>query len=155
MRNSIKIRTLAAGLTFAALGIAAPAHAGGSAKNLVAPAFGSYAVTETGAGEWRVCWGGEGKAQRFSGSLHSAGNSAIATKVSLRGVATAQPAANRITFDAAADAHERQCMDVTVTGDHEQLLLDLAINGVEATNPYLVFSTEPNAPDTLLALNKF
>jgi hypothetical protein len=149
MRNLIRTTLIAAGFT--TLGFAGPAFAAEPAKNLVSPAFGTFAVTEQGPGQWQVCWQAQAKPQRFSGSLHSAGDSEIVAKVSLRGVAVMQMAANRVTFDAAADAHEKQCLDVEVQGDHEQLLVDLAINDVGATNPYLVFSTDA-ASDALLAL---
>ena len=128
------------------LGVAGLAQAA-EPSNLVMPAYGTYAVTEQGRGEWRVCWQGESAPQRFNGRVYAAAGSRIEATSKIRGLAVAQVADNQVAFDAAAGANEHQCFDVAVKGDFEQVYFDLAINGEQATNPLLVFST--HAPEAV------
>jgi hypothetical protein len=151
IRNTLATLMIATlGVGFAGRSVAGEPTA--APANLINPVFGTYTVTEEADGQWKICWQGQAKPQRFNGRIYSAEGSAIDVSSHLRGVAIAQVAANQVTFDAATDAREQQCLDVVVNGDHEQVRVDLAINGVEATNPFLLFASFESLPsDDLVA----
>jgi hypothetical protein len=122
--------------------VAAQAAAAEPAKaNLVAPAFSSYSITEEGEGQWRVCWQGQSAADRFHGRVYAAAGAEIVATARLPGVAVARVSPNHVMFDAATAAREKQCFEVAVHGDHDEIRIDLAVNGEEATNPFLLFAS--------------